>query len=326
MKWLLHHATVGFSVAEIHIIHENHEWTNHLTRELDLLGLPYRHWHLDEGLVDLNTAPPEGVYYNRMSASSHTRGHRYAPEFTAAVLSWLAAHERRVINPLSALQFEVSKVAQYSALEAQGIKTPRTIAVVGEASLVEAADAFSGPFITKHNRAGKGLGVHLFNSSSELEAHLGGDLYGPSVDGIMLIQEYIQAPEPYITRLEFIGGKFLYALKVDTSDGFLLCPADGCSLPDPDRMKFQVLTGFRSPLIGQCERFLSDVGIDVAGVEFIVDGDGEPWVYDINTNTNYNSEAEQKVGVNAMNSLANYLGSELRALTAGNQLKLAISG
>ena len=313
-------------MAEIHIIHENHEWTVHLTRELDLLGLPYQDWHLDEGLLDLGSIPPEGIFYNRMSASSHTRGHRYAPEYTGAVLSWLEANRRRVINPLRALHFEISKVAQYTALEAHGIETPKTIAVVGKAGLVDAAQAFDTPFITKHNRAGKGLGVHLFNNPSELEVHLVSTDYEPSVDGIMLIQEYIQAPEPFITRLEFIGGRFLYALKVDTSDGFLLCPADECNLPDPERAKFEVLTDFRSPLIAACESFLAKAGIDVAGIEFIVDKSGKPWVYDINTNTNYNSEAEQKVGFNAMNSLARYLDKELRSLNARNQMKLAISG
>jgi glutathione synthase/RimK-type ligase-like ATP-grasp enzyme len=311
--------------AKIHVLHENHEWTVHLTRELDALGIPYVDWHLDQGLLDLSSSPPEGVFYNRMSASSHTRGHRYAPEYTAAVLAWLEAHQRKVINPTSALRFEVSKVAQYAALEAHGIDTPKTIAVVGMDQLLEAASAFDGPFITKHNRAGKGLGVRLFNDLSEFEQHVSSGDWEPSVDGIMLIQQYIQPPEPFITRLEFIGGKYLYALKVDTSDGFLLCPADGCSLPDPERVKFEVLADFHHTLIAKCEAFMRVAGIDVAGIEFIVDRDGKPWVYDINTNTNYNSEAEQKVGKNAMKTLATYLGKELQELSAEDNWKWAAS-
>lgn len=306
-------------MARIYVLHENHEWTVHLTRELDALGLPYSEWHLDEGLLDLSSPPPQGVFYNRMSASSHTRGHRYAPEYTAAVLAWLESHQRRVINPSSALQLEISKVAQYTALEAHGIQTPKTIAVVGMSQLSAAAASFKGPFITKHNRAGKGLGVRLFNDLSEFELHVKEGTWQPSVDGIMLIQQYIQAPEPFITRLEYIGGKFLYALKVDTSDGFLLCPADGCSLPDPDRVKFQVLPEFHNSLIAPCETFLNKTGIDVAGIEFIVDLEGKAWVYDINTNTNYNTEAEGKVGMNAMKTLATYLGKELQQLSSGIQ-------
>ncbi|MFP3490520.1 alpha-L-glutamate ligase, partial [Staphylococcus sp. SIMBA_130] len=76
--------------------------------------------------------PPDGIFYNRMSASSHTRDHRYAPEYTAAVLEWLESHGRRVLNDSRALALEVSKVAQYAALRKHGIVTPKTIAAVGK--------------------------------------------------------------------------------------------------------------------------------------------------------------------------------------------------
>ncbi|MBU5894433.1 hypothetical protein JVW19_20905, partial [Vibrio cholerae O1] len=36
-----------------------------------------------------------------------------------------------------------------------------------------------------------------------------------------------------------------------------------------------------------------DLGIDFAGVEFIETADGRQVVYDINTNTNYNSAVEE---------------------------------
>src|ERR1700747_2569089 len=53
---------------------------------------------LDRGAFDLSRPPPEGIFYNRMSASSHTRDHRYAAELTATVLAWLERHGRRVVN------------------------------------------------------------------------------------------------------------------------------------------------------------------------------------------------------------------------------------
>ncbi|KHE68173.1 alpha-L-glutamate ligase, partial [Halobacillus sp. BBL2006] len=76
-------------MSKIYVLHENDEWTGHLTKRLDELDLRYELWHLDEGTLDLTSEPPEGVFYNRISASSHTRDHRYAPEFTEAVLAWL---------------------------------------------------------------------------------------------------------------------------------------------------------------------------------------------------------------------------------------------
>lgn len=79
---------------KIYVIHENNEWTIHLQKRLEELGLPYELWHLDEGTVDLTSAPPKGIFYNRMSASSHTRNHRFAPELAGSVIDWLEMHDR----------------------------------------------------------------------------------------------------------------------------------------------------------------------------------------------------------------------------------------
>ena len=220
------------TMSKVHVIHENDAWVEPLRAAFAEIGVPFAEWFIDDGSLDLDAEPPQGVFYNRMSASSHTRGHRYAPELTAGVLAWLEAHDRRVVNNGRALQLEVSKIAQYEALRRHGIRTPRTIAAVGNDALVAAARQFSGRFITKHNRAGKGLGVKLFDNVAALEAHVHSDAFEPSVDGITLIQQYIAAPQPFITRVEFVGGKFLYAVRVDTSLGFELCPADVCQVGD----------------------------------------------------------------------------------------------
>ncbi|MEH7336164.1 alpha-L-glutamate ligase [Neobacillus drentensis] len=310
-------------MKKVYIIHENSEWTFHLTKRLDELKVPYEEWHLDQGRLDLSKEPPEGVFYNRMSASSHTRGHRFAPEFTAQVLAWLESHGRKVFNGTRALQLEVSKVIQYLELSKHGIKTPRTIAAVGKGQIVEAAAEFAGtPFITKHNRAGKGLGVQLFHSIDALRSYVEGPSFEEPVDGITLIQEYIQAPESFITRCEFIGGKFIYAVKVDTSEGFQLCPADACQIGDlfcpagasVEKPKFQIIEGFNDPIINKYEQILSANHINVAGIEFIRNSAGEIFTYDINTNTNYNSDAEEIAGKFGMLELAKFLKCELNLL------------
>jgi glutathione synthase/RimK-type ligase-like ATP-grasp enzyme len=306
-------------MQKIHLIHENREWCKPLTDALEARGLPVEDWFLDEGSLDLSQPPPEGVFYNRMSASSHTRDHRYAPEFAASVLAWLDSHGRRVVNPTRALQLELSKVAQYATLEAHGVRTPRTIAVFGNSGLVGAAGQIGAPFITKHNRAGKGLGVHLFHSTAELSAYVESPGFEAPIDGTTLIQEYIRSPEPFITRCEFVGGEFLYAVRVDTSDGFLLCPADECQDTDAtlcaatSQAKFQIVEDFDDPIIEDYGRVLESNGIDVAGIEFIVDADGNRYTYDINTNTNYNPRAEAAAGVSGIRAIADLLCRELES-------------
>ncbi len=322
------------ATPKIHVIHENDAWVEPLRAAFDELDLPYEEWHLDEGVIDLASSPPQGVFYNRMSASSHTRGHRYAPELTGAVLAWLESHRRRVVNDSRALRLEISKVAQYEALRAYGIRTPHTIAAVGKDNVIQAARRMKGPFITKHNRAGKGLGVKLFQSVDALAEHVRSDAFEDSVDGITLIQQYIRAPEPYITRVEFVGGEFLYAVRVDTSLGFELCPADVCQVGDAfcpvgeeappvaAAPRFRIVKDFANPIVESYRKFIAANGIGIAGIELIEDERGEIYTYDVNTNTNYNAAAEAEAGVYGMRAVAAYLGRELRQL-GGTKLRAA---
>ena len=307
-------------MTHIHVIHENAAWLEPLAAALDRQGLPWRDWFLDRGVFDLSRPPPEGVFYNRMSASSHTRDHRYAAELTAAVLAWLERHGRRVVNGSRALDLEISKARQYAALEAAGIRTPDTVVVAGKELLAEAArQRFGGgPFIVKPNRGGKGLGVRLFHSLGGFADYLDSLDYEPPVDGLHLLQQYVRAPIPLITRAEFIGGQFMYAVEVDTSEGFELCPADACAVgeafcpaADEPRAKFTIIDDVDPALKQRYQAFLAANAIDVAGIEFITDADGTPYTYDVNTNTNYNPDAEARAGRSGMAALARYLGGEL---------------
>jgi hypothetical protein len=311
----------------IHVIHENPAWLEPLARALDADALPWRDWFLDRGVFDLSQPPPEGVFYNRMSASSHTRDHRYSAELTASVLAWLAGHGRRVVNGPRALDLEISKTRQYAALEAAGIRTPKTVLVAGKEHLAAAARRHfdGGPVILKPNRGGKGLGVRLFQTAEALAGYLDGADYEPPIDGLHLLQHYIRAPQPLITRAEFIGGRFLYAVEVDTSEGFELCPADVCAVDDAfcpadpkgvtaPRAKFTIIDDIDPGLKQRYEAFLATNAIEVAGIEFIVDADGVSYTYDVNTNTNYNAEAEARAGRSAMTALARFLGMELARL------------
>jgi ribosomal protein S6-L-glutamate ligase RimK-like protein len=317
-------------VSCIYVLHENPAWLPPLAQAFDQRRLPWTDWFLDFGTFDLARPPPQGVFYNRMSASSHTRDHRYAAELTAAVLAWLTRWRRRVVNGPGALDLEISKARQYAALESHGIATPRTVLVAGRDRVVTAArQHFPGqPVILKPNRGGKGLGVQLFQSCDSLAAYVSGTHYEAPVDGINLLQEYVRASRPFITRAEFVGGRFLYAVEVDTSDGFELCPADACAVGDANcpvgeapREKFTIIDGMPDRLRSRLERFLSATGVEVAGIEFITDTAGRTLVYDVNCNTNYNSDAEARAGRagterSGPGAIAEFLGGELARLSA----------
>ncbi len=131
-------------MSRIYVIHENDAWVEPLRAAFKESELPFDEWFIDDGTLDLSETPPPGVFYNRMSASSHTRGHRYAAELTGGVLAWLESHGRRVVNGGRALQLEISKMAQYAALARHGIRVPRTIAAVGRDAIVQAARTMQG--------------------------------------------------------------------------------------------------------------------------------------------------------------------------------------
>ena len=332
------------------MLHENPDWYPPFAAAFDAEGVEHEQWLLGGGALDMDAAPPPGVYWSRMSASSHTRGNVFAKDHARAVLGWLESHGRRVVGGRRVLELEVSKADQHAALRAAGFDVPRTIAVAGRGDLVSAAGKLPVPFIVKHNQGGKGLGVHRFESVVEFADHLDSAEYVAPVDGITLLQEYVTPAEPYITRVEVVGGEYMYAITADIArGGFELCPADACALdarPDAEGVDaegadsgstdvgsadvgsadvgsadvgaaaapslFALRAGFDDhPIIGRYLDFAGRHGIEIAGFEFIETADGRLVTYDVNTTTNYNAEVEAVAPRSAARQVARFLGGLL---------------
>lgn len=346
------------SPSGIFILHENSEWLPPFTSAFDRAGHTYQEWSLTDGSINLDGEPPQGVFWSRVSASSPSRGHSHAKEYGRAIIAWLESYARRVVNGSDVLEFEVSKVRQQLLLQKAGFRTPHTIAAFSRADVLQAAQVIGFPLILKHNQGGKGIGVSCFTSFAELEAYALSNDWQEPIDGVNLVQEYVVSAESFITRLEFIGGKFHYAVRVDTSAGsFELCPADACDVPSGsetsdstakayatvdagidlavpglapaacDDTPLQGLAGAAceapsgvfalrtditsdDPFVQRLEQFLNSHGIEVAGVEFIETREGEKVIYDINTNTNYNSAVEEEASQRAADRLVAFLADE----------------
>jgi hypothetical protein len=152
----------------VHVLYENEAWLPPLVAGLEAEGLPCRLVPVVDGAIDIAEAPPPGIWLNRMSPSSHTRGHGTSVALMGEVLAWLESWGSRVVNGTRAYLLEMSKLRQHLALARHGIRTPRTVLCVGREALLAAAEGFEGAFITKHNRGGKGLGIALYRSAGEL--------------------------------------------------------------------------------------------------------------------------------------------------------------
>ncbi|MFT4622958.1 MAG: glutathione synthase/RimK-type ligase-like ATP-grasp enzyme [Myxococcota bacterium] len=307
----------------IHVLYENEDWLPALTDALEARGLPVQLHFLDGGTLDLATVPPDGVYINRMSPSSHTRGHQGGVTYATALLHHLEAHGRTVINGSRAFALEVSKVRQDMALRAQGIRTPHTIAVVGEARLKDAARTMPLPFITKHDQGGKGLGVRLFDDLDAFDAYVDGPEFQADPRGITLLQQYIAPRGGFITRVELVDGELLYAIRSSTEGGFELCPADACQTDEAFCPVGGTGTFSRredittdDPLVRQYLALMAAEGLAVAGIEFVEDDEGNRYTYDINGTTNYNGEVEAAHGLHGMGAIADLCARLTRARAA----------
>lgn len=306
-------------MKKLYILFENEDWMPPLERELKAAKIDYEKWFMNDFHFDISAAPPEGVFLNRMSPSSHTRSHENSVDATLNCLYWLESHGRKVINGSSVFQLEISKVLQYSLLQAAGIKTPKTIAITdGSQDIKTAARKMKLPFITKHNRGGKGLGVRIFQSYEEFD-HYAETSFENAADHITLLQDYIKPKDQSITRVELVGDQCLYAIKASTENGFELCPAEACEIgdtfcpvgesePKENRQELFTLRKDLAPSIAQSYLdFMKSHKIDIAGIEFIEDENGDAITYDINTTTNYSPGVEEQNNLNGMKAIVDYI-------------------
>ena len=157
-------------------------------------------------------------------------------------------------------------------------------------------------FIIRQARASRG------DEHAAFDAALAAGELEPSFDGITLLQQYVEPPSGTITRVEIVDGSFLYALQASTAGGFELCPSDACQVSDAfcpvgasGKFGASTLTA-NDEIVRKYVQFCRDHQIDAAGIEFVTGQDGRRYTYDINMNTNYNSDVEALTGVQGMDA------------------------
>lgn len=238
--------------AVLHLIHDNAAWVAPFRTEVTRRGVALREWDLSDAAtlaaVDVSTAPPAGVFFNRASASAHTRGVPHAMEHASTLVSWAESHGRRVLGGSRALSLESSKARQEGVFARWGLTTPNTRVIFSdpatgrpskdavENALAAISSSTSPRVVLKPSRGGSGAGVHILDNADAARKFLSGDDFdaSESVDGTWLVQEFVDSPEACLYRLEFVGGKLVYAVRVDTADvltdpeGVRNCPADSC--------------------------------------------------------------------------------------------------
>ena len=312
----------------IGILDEHPEWSDRLFAELRSRRLPFEKIdHSSHAFDPRDREPRYSVVVNRTSPSSHTRGHASVLFYAEALLAHYEAIGVPVINPVAAYRFEKSKALQAELLERVGVRYPRTVVVNHPDQIVKALDRVAFPLVVKPNVGGSGAGIRRFDSRAELDAALhgfndGGLSLGP--DHTALVQEYIEAADGAIVRVEVLDGQALYAIRIIRPDStFNLCPADICQVPGTgsgaaddlgacpaDQRPGMVVTRVEAPAeaVDGAIRLARAASIDVGGIEYLVSQrDGQMYFYDVNATSNFVANAPEVLGFDPFPAFADLI-------------------
>ena len=306
------------------IYHEHPDWFRPLFAELERRSVPYI--RLDAASHSYDPGEPDapyGLVFNRASPSAYLRSHGQSTFYT---LQWLRHLERLgvpVVNGSVAYSVDTSKALQLDILMELGLPYPRARVANSSDAVVSAAGGLRYPVLVKANVGGSGAGIVRYDDPATLESAAASGTLDFGVDGAVLVQELAPLRDGRITRVEVLGGEFLYAINVYPAPdaAYNLCPADVCQTTDGRPLARSACaldapkTGLRveraSPprgIIEAAERIASRAGIDVGGIECLVDDrDGKHYFYDINALSNFVADARNVVGFDPHERLVDFL-------------------
>ena len=312
----------------IAIYYEHPHWFLPLFSELEKRGIPFKKVNATQHHFDPAHLNGEGGYslvFNRMSPSAYRRGHGQAIFYTHYYLAHLEQRGKRIVNGARAFRYETSKALQLSLLESLGLPYPRARVINSPADAVDASRGLRFPLVVKPNIGGSGAGVTRFDTRKQLEEAAAEGSLDLGLDNTALVQEFIPARGGHIVRVEVVGTKFLYGIKVHLSGNtFDLCPADICKTAGGQELQRSAcpvdapksglkVEGYTPPdeVIHAVERIMQEAGIEVGGVEYIVDDrDGRLYYYDINALSNFVADGPKVVGFNPFTRLVDFLEKE----------------
>jgi glutathione synthase/RimK-type ligase-like ATP-grasp enzyme len=300
--------------AELAVLYEHPQWFQPLFAALERRGIRYDAIQLSGHRFDpADREAPAPVILSRVAQSSFLREPEHAIFYAAALLDHWAHCGARVINGADVLAIDSSKARQLSLISTLGYAIPKTRVVHRARDLAEAASEFDYPVIVKANIGGSGAGIVRYSSREELLQSVSDKTVPQSIDGVLLVQDYVPARGGTIIRIETLAGRFLYAIEVESGgDSFDLCPADAC-VAQPGRAAIRMTAVMPDrQIVEAAERIAQATGLDVGGVEVMIDDrDGTPRFYDINAMSNFVADPLTVLGWDPHERLIDYLEAQI---------------
>ena len=307
----------------IAIYHEHPDWFRPLFRALDARGRA--HVRLDAAAHTYDPFErevPWSLFVNRASPSAYLRGHAQSTFYTLHYLRHLERLGVPVVNGADVYALELSKATQLDLLETLGLPSPRSYVINHPSQAPAAAARLRFPVLVKANVGGSGAGIVKYETPAALASAVARGEVELGVDGTALVQEAAPLRDGHVTRVETLGGKYLYAINVFPATGsFDLCPADACQTTDgvelvrgacavdapKSGLRVEGVTPPRE-IVEQVERIARAAKLDVGGIEYLVDDrDGRHYFYDVNALSNFVADAPNVVGFDPWENFADYL-------------------
>ncbi|HEY7958793.1 MAG TPA: alpha-L-glutamate ligase [Sphingomicrobium sp.] len=305
--------------VDLAVLYEHPQWFQPLFAALERRGMRYIPIHLTGHQFDpASRDVPAPLILSRVAQSSFLREPEHPIFYAEALLDHWSRCGALVLNGADVLAIDSSKARQLALISSLGYAIPETRVVHRVRDLGAAAHDFVYPLIVKSNIGGSGAGIVRYSSRDELLASIEQGTVPRSVDGVLLIQDYVPTRGGSITRIETLGGNFLYAIEVESrDDNFDLCPADAC-LARPGRAAIRMAAVTPADhLIEAAERIARSAGLDVGGIEVLIDDrDGSPRFYDINAMSNFVADPLNVLGWDPHDRLIDFLEAQLKGRVA----------
>lgn len=309
----------------IGIFYEHTSWFKPLFEELEQRRIPFVRLNAAQHHFNpLERDVPYSLVLNRISPSSHLRGNGQSILYATQYIEHLERLGVPVINGSIAHSYEISKAKQLGLLASLGLRFPKSRVVNHVNQILAAAKALRFPILVKANIGGSGAGITQFDTPEALQKAIYLNQVSLGTDQVALVQEYLAPKNGHIIRVETLNGKFLYAIKVYPSHkSFNLCPADLCDVPAYTNSQACIAEATRngikvekvnppSQIIEDVERIVKAARLDVGGVEYLLDEEGDAHYYDINALSNFVADAVNIIGFNPYVNLVNYIESRLQ--------------
>jgi hypothetical protein len=272
--------------ADLAIFYEHPAWFAPLFKVLDSRGVGYRTLQPDGAFDPADQHVPAPLILNRIAMSAFLRDAEHPIFWSSARIAHWEAAGARVLNGTAALAVDTSKARQLSLLARLGLAIPETRVIHRAKDVEAAAETVGFPLVVKANIGGAGAGIARYDSRDELRAAVADGTLPTSIDGVLLVQDYVPARNGTITRMETLDRKFLYAIEVAGGGAFDLCPADACQVPGSTITMTAVEPA--AALRDAAEAVARAASLDLGGVEVMIDDrDGMPRFYDINALSNF---------------------------------------